>query len=447
VTRRSRRAILAASGAGLAALAGCAGIDVPLGGEDEEREYDPEALARLVDGDDPTAPDVFPVRVTEATVERHYDRARELLSTVPERPEVPNGVIAERLREERERAAERLEERERAAERLEERDDAPTGLERLEDARYARIEAAEIEGSYRAAVGEVDHETVAERRAALRADRLGFETEWEYRGDDPARALVVHAELERLVGEARRSAEAWPPFPDDPRDDVFRVGEIVGELERGRAALGDATRLRSRYVEGTETRSYRSAITAAAGRLERRTTDHRRRLHDHLDRRASEAFERSVEGTPAEYLYHEARQRARGAADGAERARRTGDHATAALRSGTGLAALRTFGAVVDAVEAGEYGPPEDVDRLATAREDAVAALREAWGTEPVPASVELTWPARDALQDARYRLEDAEGDARMVRHAYANLAYAGLYAERVPEVVAAVTGALAGDG
>lgn len=437
MTRGSRRSVLAACGAGLAALAGCAEVDVSLG-EDEEREYDPEALARLAEDGDPTAPDAFPVRVPDETVERHYDRAGELLAAVPERPDVPNGVIAERIREERERAAERLEER----------DDAPTGFERLGDARYARREAAEVNGAYRAAVEGIDRETVAERRSALRADRLEFEAEWDYRGDDPARALVVHAELERLVEDARRNAEAWPPFPDDPRDDVFQVGEIVGEVERGRAALGDAIRLRTRYTEeATDPESYRAVVTAAAGRLELRTTDRRRRLHGYLDRRASEAFERSVEETPAEYLYHEARQRVRGAAEGAEEARRTGDHATAALRSAIELAGLRAFDEVVDAVEAGEYGPPEDVDRIAAAHEDAVAALEEAWGTEPIPASVELSWPARDSLQDARYRLEDADVDARMVHRAYASLVYTRLYAERVPEAVGALTDALGGGG
>ena len=437
MTRRSRRSVLAACGAGLAALAGCAGVDVGLG-EDEAREYDPEALARLADGADPTAPKAFPVRVPDGTVERHYDRARELLAAVPERPDVPNGVIAERLREEREHAAERLEERA----------DAPTGLERLEDARYARGEAAEVNGAYRAAVGEIDREEVTERRSALRAGRLEFEAEWDYRGDDPARALVVHAELERFVEDARRDAEAWPPFPDDPQEDVFRGGEVVGEVERGWAALGDAVRLRSRYVEGTtDPQSYRSAITAAAGRLELRTTDHRRRLHGYLDRRASEAFDRSVEGTPAEYLYHEARQRARGAAEGAEEARRAGDHATATLRNATEVAGLRAFDEVVDAIGDGEYGPPEDADRIAAAHEDAVATLREAWGADPVPVSVELTRPARDSLQDARYWLADADGDVRAVDRAYANLVYARLYAEGVPEAVGAVTDALGGDG
>lgn len=435
MTRPTRRSVLAACGAGTAALAGCAGIDVSLGDEGE-REYDPAALAGLVDEGDPTAPDAFPVRVPEGMVERHYGRARDLLAGVPERPDVPNGAVAQELRERRGRVVEDLEEP----------PDAPTRLERLEDARRVRGAAAEVDGAYRAAVGEIDREAVAERRTSLRADLHAFEGEWDYRGDDPATALVVHAELEELRGTARRNAEAWPPFPADPGTEVFRAGEVLADVEEGRAALGDADRLRTRYVEGTTARSHRTAVETAAGRLDFRASWRRRRVHEFIDIRATDAFERSVEGTPAEYLYREARHRVRGAADRAGEARRTGDHATATLRSGTELAGLRAFEAVVDAVEAGEYGPPEDAARVATARKEAVAALREAHETEPVPASAELTRPARDSLQDARYRLENANGGARAVDRAYANLAYTGIYAGHLPDVVGTVMDVLRTD-
>jgi len=281
VTRPTRRSVLAACGAGAAALAGCAGIDVSLGDEGE-REYDTAALARIVGEDDPTAPDAFPVRVPDGMIERHYDRGRDLLAGVPERPDLPNGAVARELRERRRRVVEGLEEP----------SDAPTGLERLEDARRVRGEAAEVDGAYRAAVRDTDRETVAERRTSLRADLHAFEGEWNYRGDDPARAPVVHAELEGFRGTVRRSAEAWPPFPDDPAA-VFRAGEVVGDIEVGRAALVDATRIRTRNLEGTtDPRSQRAAITAAGHRLDRRVARRRRRVHGFVDRRAPEAFER-----------------------------------------------------------------------------------------------------------------------------------------------------------
>lgn len=109
MTPPTRQSVLAGCGAGEAALAGCAGIDVSLGDEGE-REYDPAALARLVEeGESPIAPGVFPVRVPEGVVERHYDRARELRAGAPERPDVPNGAVARELRERRGRVVGDLE--------------------------------------------------------------------------------------------------------------------------------------------------------------------------------------------------------------------------------------------------------------------------------------------------------------------------------------------------
>jgi hypothetical protein len=426
--------VLGACGAGLAALAGCAELDVEIGDDEAEREYDVAPLAAIAEEDPPTRPDSFPVDVTEELVERHYDRAREFVAAVPERPAVPNGVVAERLRDRRERAIEGIDDR----------PDAATGPSRLGAARRTRSEAAEVNGAYRAAVDEIERESVARSREELRRDLHELAAESDYRGGDPAEALVVHAELEGLRGYARRSAEAWPPFPADPAADAFRVGEIVGSVEEGWAALGDAIRLRARYLDGTDDpRSYRSAMTAAAHRLDRRTATYRRRVGEFLDTRAAEAFDRDVEGTPAAELYEEARQNVEFASDDAGRERRAGDHATATLGAATELASLRAFRAVIDAVEAGEYGPPEDAERVSTAHREAIAALRETWTTEPVGVSAELAEPAREAVAEAHYRLEDTGGEAYEVDSAFASLVRARLYAEVVPDTVASVVAAL----
>lgn len=430
--------MLVACGAGLAALAGCGEVEVDTGGRDE-REYDASALAAIVEGKEtPTRPDAFPVRVDGDLVGRHHDRARELVAVVPERPDVPNGAVAERLRERRERVLGVLDESR----------DATTGLRRLETARRVRGDAAELNGAFHAATGEIDRESVEAHRRALRSDRHEFEAEWDYRGADPAGALVVHGELERLLRVVRQNAEAWPSFPDEPVDDVFRVGEIAGKLETGWATLADADRLRTRYLErASDPRSFRAAITAAAHRLGRRTAMERRRLDEFLDLRAAELpFDRSVEETPAGLLYERARRTVGSEADDAEFSRRTGEPARATLRSARTEAGLRAFDAVVDAIEAGEYGPPEDADRLATARSEAVAALREAWETDPTAVSVEVSEPAHGALSGGYYRLENADGEAYEVDDALADLAYARLYAEAVPDAIARVVDALGDD-
>lgn len=437
MTRRSRRSVLAACGAGVAALAGCS-VDVSVGGDDGP-EYDGAALRAIVEEQPvPPRPDAFPVRVRDRLVERHYDRARELVGTIPERPAVPNEAVAERLRERRERVADRLEDR----------SDAPRGLDRLAAARRVRGDAGEIDGAYRAAVGNVDREQVDDRRETLRGDLHAFEGEWAYRGGEPEQALVFHAELEGLVRAVRRNVEAWPPLPEDPRDDVFRAGEVLGNLEEGRATLDDGDRLRVRYLDSVpEPTSYRSTVTAAAHRLDRRASMERRRVGDFLDVPAPEAFEREIEETPAARLYERARDGAEQWIGDAGSTRRSGEHATATVESARALAALRTFEAAVDAIRAGEYGRPDDTGPVATAGEEAVEALRGAWATEPVAVSAVVSEPARWALSSGHSRLEHADGHPFEVDHALGSFAFVRLYAERVPGVVAAVRDALGGTG
>lgn len=437
MTGRPRRSVLAGCGAGLAALAGCS-ADLGTDG-DEEREYDAGALGDVVEGQEtPTRPETFPVGVPETMLDRHYGRARELVGAVPERPAVPNEAVAERLRERRTRVVRELEER----------PDAATGPDRLAAARRIRGSAAEVNGAYRAAVGELDRDSVAGNRRALRADVHGFRGGWTYRGGDPARALVVHAEIEGLLRTARQRAEAWPPFPEAPRRDVFRAGEVLGNLSEGWAAFADAGRLRTRYLAGVpDPASYRSAATAAAHRLGRRASMARRRLDEYPELPAPEAFERAVEGTPAARLYERARRGTEHAAGDVDSARRGGEHATATLEGARGLASVGAFRAAIDAIEAGEYGPPEDAGPVAAAREAAVTALREAWATEPVPVSAEVAEPAREALVSGDFRLEETDGEAYEVDDALAAFGYARLYAEAVPDAVTAVLAAVEGEG
>ncbi len=434
--RPTRRAVLAACGAGLTALAGCASVDV--GGRDDDREYDAGRLAAIAERGSPAPPDAFPVGVTAAMLDRHRGRARELVAAVPERPAVPNGAVVHRLRTDRERVRDDLA---GDGEKSEGGDEERSGLERLADARRVRADAAEVAGAYRAATGAIHRRAVEARREALRADRRAFEAEWAYRGEGAAGALVVGAALEDLRERAREGAEAWPPFPDDPADDVFRVGEITRTLEAGRAALADAEDLRTRYLAGAaDAPSHRGAIAAAAHRLRDRTLWDRRVIHEHLDAEAADLpFDRRVEGTPAAELYRRARLRAEDALRGPDRARRAGDHATATLQGARGLASLRAFEAVVESLEAGEYGPPEDAERVATAHEAAVDALGAAWRTAPAAVSAEVAEPAGWAVDRGLDGLERSDGHHREVDRAVASFAYARLYAEAVPAVVGTV--------
>jgi hypothetical protein len=440
---RSRRSVLAACGAGMAALAGCSAVGIR-SGDDEDPDYDAGRLAAIGREGAPSRPDAFPVTVTDEMTERHSERARELLDAVPERPEVPNGVVTRRLRDHREEVAEALDES-RAEDGETEagpHGDEEPGLERLSEARHDRADAAELLGAYRGATREIDPDWVAERRETLRSDRRSFESGRDYRGGEPGVALVVHAELEGYSDRARRSAVAWPPVPDDPATDPFSVGEIVRDLEAGRAALSDARRLRDRYLDGIDDpQPFRSAITVTAHRLDRRASFRWRGLHEYLDAGPDDLpFDRSLDGTPAIHLFARAKRTVDLAVRGAEEAMQAGNQANAVLAGTRRIAGLRAFESVIDAIEDGKYDSPDDADRVAAARADAVEALEAAWGTSPVALSDELAFPAHDALRLGVRRLEGARNGRHDVNRAFASLAYARLYAEAVPDIHATTT-------
>lgn len=77
---------------------------------------------------------------------------------------------------------------------------------------------------------------------------------------------------------------------------------------------------------------------------------------------------------------------------------------------------------------------------MAKAREEAVTALHGALETTPAAASAEAVHAAIDALDRGHHALVRAGRRGRGVDEALAVFAYAGRYAEAVPDVVAAVT-------
>ncbi len=435
---RSRRSVLAGLGAGMAALAGCSSVGIGGDGNDEP-EFDPGRLDEIARKEVPARPDAFPVTVTDGMVARHYDRARELLDAVPPRPTVPNGTVTKRLRDMREEVATAV------ADTGSDEDVERRGPERLGRPRHVRADAAELLGAYRAATGEMDPEWAADRRETLRSDLRSFEGEWAYRGDGPADALVVHAELEGYRDRVRRSAEAWPPVPDDPVTDPFGVGETVREIEGGRATLADATRLRERYLTDLEDpRSFRSAMTAAAHRTHRRSSFAGRRIEEYARGGPDDLpFDRSLEGTPAIHFFDELQADVRYEAENTDEDRRAGNYARATLSSARRLAGVRAFETVFDGIEAGKYETPDDADRVAAARTAAVEALQAAWETTPVPLSVDVTFPAHDAFRWGHRKLDGSRGARSDVNEALASFVYARLYAEEVPAVVDTVRNAL----
>jgi hypothetical protein len=450
--RRSRRAVLSACGAGLAALAGCSDVDVLDRGH--EPEYDTDRLVAVGEASVPTPPSAFPVAVPHGMVERHRDRALELVERVPEDPDVPNGVVADRLREDRERVLEDLGE---AGEGDDPSDDHHNGepgdpvdrpLERLNEARSVRERAGEVEAAYRAATGDVAGGAIAERRERLRADMLEFERDWTYRGDDPASALVVHRWLETLRRAVRRGTEPERAFPDDPAAGVFSVGDIVGDLEAGQAALSDADRLRVTYREGlSDPRQYRAAFPVATRRMKFHSREGLHRV-DSLDPEEP-PFDRSIEGAAAGRVYRDAAHAVEYRREDVHEARDRGDLADALVAAGITLASLRALDSIVAAIDERELDDPDDAEDVAAARQQAVDALETAWTTAPTVLAVELARPAYHYLRDGtdylrgHFHHDDDDPDARDARRAYASFVRAVHYAEAVPETVADLQGML----
>ncbi|MFB6160953.1 MAG: hypothetical protein ABEJ61_07215 [Haloferacaceae archaeon] len=439
---RSRRAVLSAVGAGVAALAGCSALDVG----DDAPAYDSARLADIGTRPVPRPPAAFPVALPDAMRARHRERARTLLERVPRRPAVPNGAVARRLREERERVRDELggdDERDEGYE-------AP--LDRLDDARGVRADAAGVEAAYRAATGSVDVDAVTGRRGRLRAATLAFERDWTYRGDDPATAVVVHRALEALLRDADRAVRPDRAFPDPPAADPFRAGEAVRDLEAGEAALADAERLRARHRDGlADPRPYRADVFVAVARIRRRGRGYRTLLHEYAAPEEGLPFERSIEGTALERLYREMAAAADRTETETTEARARGAPATALVEAGVGLARFRAFDAVVTAIREEELDPPTSAADVASARQAAVAALSAAWDATPTALAVELAAPARAYLARGTDDLGGRRADERApdpsdAERAFANFVRAARYAAAVPRTVADVRAALSGD-
>ncbi|MFB6196313.1 MAG: hypothetical protein ABEI80_09085 [Haloplanus sp.] len=429
---RSRRAVLAGGAAALASLAGCSAFDR------DTPEYDREKLAALGETTLPDPPAAFPVSIPASAFERHRTRARTLVERVPERPDIPNGAVAGRLRRER---AEVLDELEASPDR-----DEGGPLDRLGEARNVRADAASVAAAYRAATGDIAAETVAARRDRLRRDRLGFEREWRRRGGDPATALVVHRELEDLSREVRRGIAPERAFPPDPASAVFHVGRIVRELEAGRAALTDAERLRARYLDASaEPRSFATALSVGGARLRRRIRSRESRLHEYVGSEVDRLpFDRSIEGTALEDLYRETAASVQRHREDANRARRRGMLATALLETGIEMTAWRTLGTVVRDVRDGDLVVPSGVPEIRAAQRRAADAVTAAWAETPTVLATALARPAYSHLRQGTGYLGGApwsdepvdEGDAGRV---FASFVRARHYANAVPETMAAV--------
>jgi hypothetical protein len=369
-------------------------------------------------------------------VERHRERARALVESVPEEPDVDDAEVAERLREQREGVRERI-----GSEVVASGVRAP-----LRTARRRRQAAAALAAAYRAATGDLDRAEVADQRASLRAALLDFERDWTYRGDEAAPTAVVGRALELLVREGRDGVAPERSFPSAPRSEPFAAGDLAAEVAVGRAAVADAERLRARYRESlSDPRPHRTRLSVAASRLRGRREAERRTVEAYLDTDpGSLPFDRDVAGTALAWLH-------RWAVDGVEifrsdavEARYAGHHARELVAAARSLTVLRGLADVVAAIEEEGVAVPESVEDVAAARDRAVDALETAWTAAPRPLAVEVAhWGWRlvdntnDLLREGGAGADvGVELDADDAHQAWGAYAAAERVAAAVPETV-----------
>ncbi|QLH76068.1 hypothetical protein HZS55_01550 [Halosimplex rubrum] len=420
---KSRRAVLAGLGTvGAVGLTGCSALPFGDDGNDREDVTLPADAVEPVSW--PESP--FPVAVPGALADTHRERAQELLAEVPADPNVPNGAVAEELRSDRERAADRLGD---AAE-------DPWPIERLSAWRSRREAAATVRGAYRAATGEGDAEAVTERRRTVR-ERLGsFVAASEYRASSPLEAALVYAAVEELVTDCRRYLRPDRPYPSDPVARPFEAGQALGQVERARATLGDARRLEDAYLaERSDASSQWSALIDASGRLRFAVARTRSTVDGFLDV-GEPPFEANLDGTAARTLFVETSRQVSSTVQSHEEYRDDGDYARAVIEAGQAVAAVEALRTAIDGIRDGAYQGEVTVDSVTEAAARAREAIAAVEASEHRRLATHFLRPALQTFEYLPRHIEEGYADAPRVQ---GDLARVELYARAVPAATAFV--------
>ncbi|QLC34922.1 hypothetical protein EFA46_011720 (plasmid) [Halarchaeum sp. CBA1220] len=427
MTRRSRRALLAATGTALTgALAGCSSLN-PLSGESGV-EYDESAFAELP-GDLPAVPAAEPVAPARADVVAARERLRSLLDDA-DVSRVPNEVVRDELARERESARDALTE------------DAEASVDALAALTYPRSEAMFAHAGLAAFDGDLDASAVAARRERHRREAEAFLADYRYDGppNDPAGALAEHARIEgwartgaRLIGDADRRREY--------ENTVLHVAERASAVEWGRAYAADARRLRERYASTLDgPREYGRRFARVSGSLVADVESHASAPDWEA---VTSGFERDVAGTPAERLLTDLASDRWSGARGAVAHRDAGRYAAAVVPAMRALAADRALADAEAAVAEGGYALPESVDPISAERTAAVEGLRALLDTAPTRLARRLAAYVRSSLRSADRYARD-EHTSMPGRDLYAQYATANRFAAAAPAVVRRVGDALA---
>jgi hypothetical protein len=350
----TRRRLLVA--AGTVALAGCSELDTGDSGD----EISPTELPDVPDPDEirPVLEDDLPVAIERSRLRDAAARTTDLLGEVPiplDGTAIPNGHVREELTRAADGAGRHVE-RARAA---------TTRLSAMRELRNARSDARfSAEGWAFVDSGRTATELREEGRAVVERAN-GFRSEYEYVGDDPVRAVVVHGHVESLLDRVRRDRE---PDVHHEASDLLTVAEWGEHVESARANLEDG-----RYVY----EQFESSLSPDARPLDARFDAAADALTAELERRR--------EGLPAEptdgdgrYVQF-VRSRLRSEAErSVDRVRGADETAAPVLEATEGLTYFLAHDRLMSRLEDGEEFQPEDGSDVRAARSGAVEAVRTA---------------------------------------------------------------------
>jgi hypothetical protein len=427
----TRRGLLALSGS--VALAGCSALPAPLGGQ-SRTVLDGQALGAVTSAAVPTIPQSAPVDVQQSHVDAHRRRVEELLATVPTplgADDIPNGAMREELSDAVEAATDGLSEAAAAA----------SPLAALDTLRDARREARTVAAAWRYVDAGLRREALTGEGEALADDVAAFRNRWTYRGEDPVRAVLVHAEIESLLASVEWEGDR--PGGGERPENPITVGERAAGIEHGRAALADAAHLYDRLLASAdEDRDLGGAFVAAASSLVAAAEE---ATDDLPEGRPSSFVDADIEDTVAAHTL----QHLRDNADGANYLRETRDdgrHATAVRRAHRLLAYADAFETVRQQVVEGERYPVESARDVRERRSAAIRAIETAVGESERPHLTRTTAEEFDGIvrfADREFTDPQDEVEVRWIARDVAEYVVVAAVADGLPAATETVVGAL----
>ena len=401
-----RRLLSGVAASALGALAGCS---------TQFFEESPPTMAGAdlrvaTNGDAPAVPETFPVDIEASFVETLRAGARSKLDSTPapfDETEIPNGVIRERLNGEYDSALRSLRDA----------SGAPTPYERLGHAARARTSAHEVQAAWAGIDGELTVPDLRESTAAMNRDLDAVASGHAYVGDDPIRAAVVHSEIERRLGGARRWLSISNREFAVAAETSLDLAEVATDIERARVDVTVGAYLFNRFRESLNAAAdQRERLTNAREALKSRISDRGDPVPaDGVDD-ATSLVDRDIETTAGVHALEELAWEVRSRLEQVQRADDESEPASDVVGAAVILTYIGAFDRLRGRIEGGDDIAVETAADVADLRTAAITAVEAAGDVDRGQVLVDALRPrfAREIEQVDR-RLDDGRSEVRVV--------------------------------